>query len=283
MECAKIRPHAGLSGLIDYYIYMEIDFSAVEDGMRYCNYLPNQKQVMMIDLGDVASLKKNKETSFVKREAIVIPGPHLKNFFIKFNPGYHRTICVCFKPSGLFRLLGIPMHNMLNEDYSGTELMGPVANELCERLNNIGSESALLQTLNEYFLSFIPKVKSVKPVDLLIAELEAGRYGHIDISDMAAMVSLSNRQLERTFKERTGLSPKLFFRLMRFSRACRFKEYFPRKKWTEIAYHAGYFDQMHFIRDFKAFTDTTPMNLLKELQTTVPFQKNFDERLLESL
>ncbi len=276
MEGTRISPHAGLSGLIDYYIYVEIDFCAYEDGRRYCNYLPNQKQVMMIDLGDVASLKKNEERDFSQRNAMVIPGPHLKSFSIKFNPGYHRTICVCFKPSGLYRLLGIPMSKLINEDYSGEELMGPVANELCERLNNIADQGLLVRTLNEYFLSFMPGVKPVKPIDLLIAELEEGRHGHLGISDIAAMVGLSNRQLERTFKERTGLSPKLFFRLMRFSMACRLKEHYPNKTWTEIAYQASYFDQMHFIRDFKAFTDTTPMSLLKELESTLKFQKNFE-------
>ena len=43
------------------------------------------------------------------------------------------------------------------------------------------------------------------------------------------------------------MSPKYFFRVVRFSEACKFKELFPHSLWIEIAYRFGYYAQMHLL------------------------------------
>ena len=79
------------------------------------------------------------------------------------------------------------------------------------------------------------------------------------------MSCLSLRQFERVCKQRIGMPPKLFARIIRFSKAYRLYENSAYKNWTSIAYECGYFDQMHFIRDFKEFTGVTPRIIEKEL------------------
>jgi methylphosphotriester-DNA--protein-cysteine methyltransferase len=63
--------------------------------------------------------------------------------------------------------------------------------------------------------------------------------------------------LKGVFKHFSGFSPKLFSRIIRFQSALNHygkKE----KKLTEIAYDAGYYDQSHFIQDFKEFSGHSP-------------------------
>jgi AraC-like DNA-binding protein len=62
------------------------------------------------------------------------------------------------------------------------------------------------------------------------------------------------------------MSPKVFARLVRFSKAYRMRENFDHLSWTSIAHDCGYFDQMHFIRDFKEFAGVAPGILERELQ-----------------
>ena len=81
--------------------------------------------------------------------------------------------------------------------------------------------------------------------------------GSVNISAMAREHALSTRQFERKFKEVAGLSPKLYSRIIRFQAATKHKLN-GRCDLTEVAYACGYYDQSHFINDFREFSGYTP-------------------------
>jgi transcriptional regulator GlxA family with amidase domain len=111
----------------------------------------------------------------------------------------------------------------------------------------------------------VKKLRGTLPFDLAMLEL-VKMNGNIPMDSIASMACLSLRQFERVSKERIGVSPKLFARLVRFSSAYRLRESFPQYTWTRIAYDSGYFDQMHMIRDFKEFAGVAPGIIEKELE-----------------
>lgn len=73
---------------------------------------------------------------------------------------------------------------------------------------------------------------------------------------------LSVRQFERKFKEFSGFSPKLFLRIVRFNSII--KNTILNKSLTQIACECGYYDQSHFIHDFKTFSGYNPKEYFKE-------------------
>ena len=81
--------------------------------------------------------------------------------------------------------------------------------------------------------------------------------GDIKIPDLAREYGFSLRHFERKFKEFAGLSPKLYSRVARFQAATRHK-FAGARDLTEIAYACGYYDQSHFINDFRQFSGYTP-------------------------
>ncbi len=82
--------------------------------------------------------------------------------------------------------------------------------------------------------------------------------GVANIKTLAGKHFLSVRQFERKFKQFSGFPPKLFSRIIRFQAAI--KKYDNKKlPLTEIAYECGYYDQSHFIHDFKEFSGYHPM------------------------
>ena len=81
------------------------------------------------------------------------------------------------------------------------------------------------------------------------------------IDSLVKQANLSNRQFERAFKDRMGVSPKFFSRLVRFGKAWLLKENNPGLTWTQVAHECNYFDQMHLIRDFKEFAKTNPREI----------------------
>ncbi len=79
--------------------------------------------------------------------------------------------------------------------------------------------------------------------------------GDIDISATLKKIGKSTRQIERRFKETTGLSAQKLCSIMRFNRA---RDLLPSHNLSEIALLCGYFDQSHMTNEFKKFTGKTP-------------------------
>ena len=71
-------------------------------------------------------------------------------------------------------------------------------------------------------------------------------------------VALSPRRFIELFHEETGLTPKLFCRVMRFQAALSQANVGQQVSWSAVAADCGYFDQSHFIHDFKSFTGLSP-------------------------
>ncbi len=82
------------------------------------------------------------------------------------------------------------------------------------------------------------------------------------VRQLASAFNLSPRQFERKFKQYAGFSPKLFSRITRFQAAM--SRYEPAgkkqssKSLTQIAFECGYYDQAHFIHEFKTFSGYHP-------------------------
>src|SRR6185295_11969728 len=89
--------------------------------------------------------------------------------------------------------------------------------------------------------------------------------GDISVTALRTDLSLSERQLERTFRQQTGLTPRQFARLTRFRQVVQLLHQ-PALTLTDVAYQAGYYDQAHFIHDFKAFAGLTPRDYRREQQ-----------------
>ena len=64
------------------------------------------------------------------------------------------------------------------------------------------------------------------------------------------------------------MNPKIYARILKFSKAYRMHESCPQLSWTQIAYEAGYYDQMHMIKDFKIFAGVNPSVIEQQLLST---------------
>jgi transcriptional regulator GlxA family with amidase domain len=87
---------------------------------------------------------------------------------------------------------------------------------------------------------------------------------------MAGLASLSVRQFERQFEKELGMPPKRFARIARFQFALDAKLVDPSRSWLGVALDAGYYDQMHLVRDFHSLSGVSPTQLVAELGDTRP-------------
>jgi methylphosphotriester-DNA--protein-cysteine methyltransferase len=71
------------------------------------------------------------------------------------------------------------------------------------------------------------------------------------------------RQLERKFLKQVGMSPKQLSKVIRLQTALKLLLNQQSERLTDIAYESEYYDQAHFIKDFKDITGTTPNQFLE--------------------
>ena len=82
--------------------------------------------------------------------------------------------------------------------------------------------------------------------------------GQVRVDDLAFDAGMSARQLRRVFVEEIGLSPKHFCRVIRFRHSLLQLTSTRRGDWTQIALDCGYYDQAHFINEFRELSGFTP-------------------------
>lgn len=106
--------------------------------------------------------------------------------------------------------------------------------------------------------------------------------GRCRISELATACRVSVRQLERGFQQVIGTSPKSFARTLRFQEAQRRLMFHPDTELPALAHDCGYFDQAHFIKDFKAFSGTTPSDYADRMRAMQDVLKSKDVVFLQS-
>jgi AraC-like DNA-binding protein len=133
---------------------------------------------------------------------------------------------------------------------------------LLERLKAAKDWQAMVAPMNAWLLSLARGKRGDDPVALQASRLRQ-LNGNIAIQDLADAAGLSLRHFQRRFRQLTGLNPKHYSRICRIGHAVHRKELEPEASWTTLALEAGYSDQPHFIRDFKALTGALPSGFLR--------------------
>jgi AraC-like DNA-binding protein len=173
------------------------------------------------------------------------------------SPGKTVTLGIRFYAYGAYPFLGFSLKEVANQTVDLETLFGKSILELAEKVNMLPPRIAFRE-LELFLISKLPAVQDhalqIKPVTALLFQ----QKGAMDISELAYYSNLSVRTLERKFEETVGFSPKAFARIVRFDHIKDELILHPSLGLTDLAYRYGYFDQAHFIQDFKQFTGKTP-------------------------
>jgi AraC-like DNA-binding protein len=130
-----------------------------------------------------------------------------------------------------------------------------------EQLKNCLDDAICISDCARILLAAVPVPESSPdPVQKAIEAL-ANAGGNMDVDVLASHANLSPRQFRRRCLEESGLTPKRLGRVLRFRHACGIAGMARQANWADIAVEAGYFDQAHFIRDFREFTGAAPMSV----------------------
>jgi AraC-like DNA-binding protein len=204
--------------------------------------------------GPFCVLRADGSREASSRAALHGPSPQFKRFVTHQSFGIFGAYLYPFAVPALF---GLPAHAVTAQEADLPALLGPEGAGLAESMMLAPDTAARTRLLGAFLTARLGKGHSEPPGISTAIRRIIWERGLLDVEALADRHCLSRRQFERQFREASGLSPRLFARVVRFQETI--KRFGSRDlSLTGLAYECGYYDQSHFIHDFKAFSGHHP-------------------------
>ncbi|HXU94784.1 MAG TPA: helix-turn-helix domain-containing protein [Gallionella sp.] len=171
-------------------------------------------------------------------------------------------IAVRFRAGMLHRFVDIPGGELMDQPCSIEDLWGREGKALFERVAGADSLSDRSKLIQHFLLK---KLRSL-PADSLVERAVSRIYrdcSSMSIKQLASQMGIGKRQLERRFVALTGQTPADVRRLSRLQKTVRALMLDPSTRTLDAALANGYYDQSHFIHDFRELTGAPPQRHLE--------------------
>jgi AraC-like DNA-binding protein len=171
------------------------------------------------------------------------------------------TLIVLFKETGAAAFFKQPLYELFEESASLDNFI-PREKILIveERLAEALSHNERISIVEQFLISQLHNSKTDPLIENTVARIYSMK-GIIKIKELADSLHLSTDVFEKRFRKIVGTSPKTLSSIIRLKSIIGQKN--KNHSFADIAFHAGYFDQPHFNKDFKLSTGLTPTDFFK--------------------
>ncbi|WP_181242921.1 AraC family transcriptional regulator [Caulobacter vibrioides] len=165
-----------------------------------------------------------------------------------------------FEPGALRRLAGMSMAELTDQALDA-EAVFPDLRAIADQIAEASTAEAMIAAAEAWLTTRVAACgRDPDRVDWAAAQLIRGGAGSLD--RLARRIDLAPRALHRAFRDRLGVSPKLFARIARLDRLIRARNADPAADWLSLAVGAGYYDHQHMARDFRDLCGVGPSRFL---------------------
>lgn len=165
----------------------------------------------------------------------------------------HACLGIRFAPGGFYALFGMAIAE-INKQATGWLTDLPGLAQLCELVAE--SHPGDITKLNRFFLQRLSRRSAV--VGAVQLWQEAGLRAPQELLSMLRQKGVGRRTLERKFQVQVGVSPGQLYTWQRLKLARNMLRNWPAQRSTDIALSLGYYDQPHFVRQFRQHCGQTP-------------------------
>ena len=192
--------------------------------------------------------------------------------YIEIKPtGLVGVFGIRFLPAGAYPFLQLPIDELTEKTVGLDSIFGKAGRDLESKI----LESFICSEKIRHAESFLLKQYDphYEPDAIVISALRQIIHfnGQIAIDFLSRKIDITSRQLERKFKQTVGLTPKTFSRIIRFQKLLNFFGKSNLHGLTSLGLDCGYYDQAHFIHEFKVFTGDVPTTYLAQEHTMSDF------------
>ena len=252
MKIKKYFPAESLKPFVKTFIFIESE-NAMENRI-----LPDTSIVM--------AFRFRGETGFAERgiknrlPVSMITGLRKSERLINYSKKA-ATLLVMFDEGGAAAFFSEPLHEMFGMSLPLDNLVRRSAlNEIEERLSDARNNLQRISIVERFLES---KLRDFRRDLLVLGAVQKikSANGTVKIKDLTTEFYISRDSFEKRFRRIVGTSPKHFAAIVRLRNLINNRS--PAESFTDAALAAGFFDQAHFIKDFKSFTGQTPQVFFK--------------------
>lgn len=246
IPCARLKP----------YVHMFWAWEGYSPSHPREHILPHAEMELTINLSGNLCFYYPEDNYQPRLFDGLVVGGSRSAFFQVDTATPQSLLAVWFKPGGALPFLGVGAHDLHNQHVSLEALWGPATHVLHERLLEARTASRRFHILEEAFVKRLTEPHTCfEAVQFALSALDTPKPS---VRRVVEQVGMSAPRFIQHFRETIGLPPKRYCRLQRFHQALQLMAYKQHHGWTDLALRCGYFDQAHFINDFRAFAGITP-------------------------
>ena len=185
--------------------------------------------------------------------------------FVRQLQGLDQVFGIKFKAGGFYPFYGHPVADLRNRSLDVTACFGPTGIDLTRQVL-VATDFASMCAAAECFL-----LHHLPPSDPQVARVSGllGRIAQdtaiVSVEDVLTLCGLNKRGLQRLFQKYVGASPKWVIQRYRLHEAVARVQAGAPMNWAVLALDLGYFDQAHFVRDFRQLVGVAPGEYEKSL------------------
>ncbi|WP_128544306.1 helix-turn-helix domain-containing protein [Larkinella soli] len=257
MILKDIAPHPSLSEFVQCYRIVHFGFvNAPEPILKAYSPRPEVclhfflRERELIQVGDAPKKDYRYPVVLAGQQTSVINRYLMGRDFMTFN--------IAFQPTALFRLTGISAFELTDRYLDAEVIFSSRILLILEQLQQAASYEQMVVIADRFVSSLILRAPREGHRLDTVSQWMIQSGGNASIDRLADESCLSPKQFTRKFYERTGLNPKAYLRIIRFTKAFHTRNAFPDRDWLQIAYDCGYYDYQHLVKDYKEFTRSTP-------------------------
>lgn len=226
--------------------------------------LPGTGAELMFNCGKSLALEQeNHPISNTSESMLLLPRKNRFNFK-KFDHQI-KFIAVRFRHSALRHFCSVPIIEMIDQNLSAIDLWGKEGQHIEERIADTPSLTEKIKLLNHFLQRQLNLHKKNQHLwlDHALYQLYY-QPSELNLDAVINQSEVSTRYFQKIFKQNTGVSPKHFQCTARFEHILRKLLLSQTQDYLDLALDYGYYDQAHFIKEFKQYTTHTPSNFLQE-------------------
>ncbi len=246
-------PSHDLATLVKCYWTLE---SPKERPYERQTIIPDGCMEMIFHYGDLYRQYMENGSSIIQPRSFVI-GQLTRPLEIE-PTGKTGIFSVRFHPNGFLPFTTIPIKKMENTAVLLEKLFGKDGQEIEEIILNSVSTVERIKHIEAFLLSRLADTKAIDRMVKSIVETILTANGKLSVDELSKQTNINRRQLERKFSSSIGLSPKQLLKTIRLQATLKMLLNSKFTTLTALAYENEYYDQAHFIKDFKEFTGFTP-------------------------